>query len=135
MQAMNLFFIDLSVGFPVFSQTVLEVIRARGTGINKRHLGSFFFSEARGRPTYYVIRHWSIYGNNYVIAFPPRPGLYENLKANRPRKPNSLAPVRVVDPSSSSLHPCQCPFLSLLHDMISLPGACCLFRFWIPWPL
>ena len=28
----------------------------------------FFFSAARGRPTYYVIRHQSIYGNSDIIA-------------------------------------------------------------------
>ena len=40
-----------------------------GVGIKKRDLGSnFFFSAVRGRPTYYVIRHKSIYGNSDIIA-------------------------------------------------------------------
>ena len=36
-----------------------------GVGIKKRHLGSIFFFQ---QPTYYVIRHKSIYGNNDIIA-------------------------------------------------------------------
>jgi hypothetical protein len=66
-----------------------------GVGINKRHLGSIFFSVASGRPTYYVIRHQSIYGNNDIIAMDV---FLHDLAGttNRPRKPNSLASVQIV---------------------------------------
>jgi hypothetical protein len=35
----------------------------------------FFFSAPRGRTTYYVIRHQSIYGNNNIIAVDSFPDL------------------------------------------------------------
>ena len=53
-----------------------------------------FFSAARGRPTYYVIRHPSIYGNSDIIAG----DIFLDFSAttNKPHKPNSLVPFRAV---------------------------------------
>ena len=57
----------INLRVPIY--VVQQVSNQGGVGIKKRHLGSnFFFSAARGRPTYYIIRHKSIYGNNDIIA-------------------------------------------------------------------
>ena len=66
-----------------------------GVGINKRHLGSnFFFQQWEADLPTYVIRHKSIYGNNYIIAVEIFL-LVLNGMTNKPHKPNSRALVRV----------------------------------------
>ena len=60
---------ELCIDYDFEWNSTFANILARGCrDLNETPRVEFFFSAARGRPTYYVIRHWSIYGNSDIIA-------------------------------------------------------------------